>query len=251
MSPSHRKKLGFENSFYTSEIGRYFLGFFSLHELRLFCMNWGYFAQIEVVLHRLRLPCTDWGCPAQIEVAPHRLRLPCTNFDRIWIDEAFLLWKKELWPWGLYVEAFLRGSEARRSSWNLDQYKVYIYRVKEFWSDEMANFRVCNGLLMTDTWLNQGGDASMATVASREVSTMPDTPTYSPPHTRSFPQIFLLTVWPAGDFGLGSHLLNLIFIILIGERTRRSGVGEKSKATNPRKDDNFKWVKSKLQKEIF
>ena len=30
---------------------------------------------------------------------------------------------------------------------------------------------------MTDTWLNQGGDASMATVASREVSTMPDTPT--------------------------------------------------------------------------
>ena len=73
----------------------------------------------------------------------------------------------------------------------------------------------------------------------------------SPPPTRSFPQIFLLTVWPAGDFGFGSHLLNLIFIILIGERTRRSGVGEKSKATNPRKDDNFKWVKSKLQKEIF
>ena len=201
-------------------------------------MNWGYFAQIEVVLHRLRLLCTDWGCPAQIEVAPHRLRLPCTNFDRIWIDEASLLWKKELWPWGLYVEAFLRGSE------------VYIYRVKDFWSEEMANFRVCDGLPMTDTWLNQGGDASMATVASREVSTMPDTPTYSPP-TRSFPQIFLLTVWPAGDFGIGSHLLNLIFIILIGERTRRSGVGEKSKATNPRKDDNFKWVKSKLQKEIF
>ena len=250
MSPSQRKKLGFENSFYPSEIGRYFLGFFSLHELRLFCMNWGYFAQIEVVLHRLRLPCTDWGCPAQIEVAPHRLRLPCTNFDRIWIDEAFLLWKKEFWPWGLYVEAFLRGSEARRSSWNLDQYKVYIYRVKDFWSEEMANFRVCDGLPMTDTWLNQGGDASMATVASREVSTMPDTPTYSPP-TRSFPQIFLLTVWPAGDFGFGSHLLNLIFIILIGERTRRSRVGEKSKATNPRKDDNFKWVKSKLQKEIF
>ena len=39
MSPSQRKKLGFENSFYPSEIGRYFLGFFSLHELRLFCMN--------------------------------------------------------------------------------------------------------------------------------------------------------------------------------------------------------------------
>ena len=169
MSPSQRKKLGFENSFYPSEIGRYFLGFFSLHELRLFCMNWGYFAQIEVVLHRLRLPCTDWGCPAQIEVALHRLRLSCTNFDRIWIDEAFLLWKKELWPWGLYVEAFLRGSEARRSSWNLDQYKVYIYRVKDFWSEEMANFRVCDGLPMTDTWLNQGGDASMATVASREI----------------------------------------------------------------------------------
>ena len=147
-------------------------------------MNWGCFAQIEVVLHRLRLPCTDWGCPAQIEVALHRLRLSCTNFDRIWIDEAFLLWKKEFWPWGLYVEAFLRGSEARRSSWNLDQYKVYIYRVKDFWSEEMANFRVCDGLPMTDTWLNQGGDASMATVASREVSTMPDTPTYSPP-TRS------------------------------------------------------------------
>ena len=146
MSHSQRKKLGFENSFYPSEIGRYFLGFFSLHELRLFCMNWGYFAQIEVVLHRLRLPCTDWGCPAQIEVAPHRLRLPCTNFDRIWIDEAFLLWKKEFWPWGLNVEAFLRGSEARRSSWNLDQYKVYIYCVKDFWSEEMANFRVCDGL---------------------------------------------------------------------------------------------------------
>ena len=147
-------------------------------------MNWGCFAQIEVVLHRLRLPCTDWGCPAQIEVALHRLRLSCTNFDRIWIDEAFLLWKKEFWPWGLYVEAFLRGSEARRSSWNLDQYKVYIYRVKDFWSEEMANFRVWDRLPMTDTWLNQGGDASMATVASREVSTMPDTPTYSPP-TRS------------------------------------------------------------------
>ena len=76
-------------------------------------------------------------------------------------------------------------------------------------------------------------------------------PMNAPPPTRSFHQIFLLTVWPAGDFGFGSHLLNLIFIILIGERTRRSGVGEKSKATNPRKDDNFKWVKSKLQKEIF
>ena len=121
ISPSQRKNLEFINSFYPPEIGRYFLGFFSLHELRLFCMNWGCFAQIEVVLHRLRLPCTDWGCPAQIEVALHRLRLSCTNFDRIWIDEAFLLWKKELWPWGLYVEAFLRGSEARRSSWNLDK----------------------------------------------------------------------------------------------------------------------------------
>ena len=33
--------------------------------------------------------------------------------------------------------------------------------------------------------------------------------------------------------------------------TERSGVGEKSEATNPQKDDNFKWVKSKFQKEIF
>ena len=72
MSPSQRKKLGFENSFYPSEIGLYFLGFF-------LCTNWGCFAWIEVVLHRLRLFCTDWGCPAQIEVAPHRLRLPCTD----------------------------------------------------------------------------------------------------------------------------------------------------------------------------
>ena len=56
--------------------------------------------------------------------------------------------------------------------------------MKDFWSEEMANFRVWDRLPMTDTWLNQGGDASMATVASREVSTMPDTPTYSPP-TRS------------------------------------------------------------------
>ena len=80
MSPSQRKKFGFEKSFYPPEIGRYFLVFFSLHELRLFCMNWGYFAQIEVVLHRLRLFCTDWGCPAQIEVALHRLRLPCTDW---------------------------------------------------------------------------------------------------------------------------------------------------------------------------
>ena len=53
--------------------------------------------------------------------------------------------------------------------------------MKDFWSEEMANFRVWDRLPMTDTWLNQGGDASMATVASREVSTMPDTPTYSPP----------------------------------------------------------------------
>ena len=67
----------------------------------------------------------------------------------------------------------------------------------------------------------------------------------------TFPQVFLLTVWPAGDFGFDSHLLNFIFIILIGERTQRSGVGEKSKATNPRKDDNFKWAKSKFQKNIF
>ena len=37
----------------------------------------------------------------------------------------------------------------------------------------MANFRVWDRLPMTDTWLNQGGDASMATMASREVSTMP------------------------------------------------------------------------------
>ena len=80
MCPSQRKKLEFINSFNPPEIGRYFLFFFSLHELRLFCMNWGCFAQIEVVLHRLRLPCTDWGCPAQIEVALHRLRLPSTDW---------------------------------------------------------------------------------------------------------------------------------------------------------------------------
>ena len=54
--------------------------------------------------------------------------------------------------------------------------------MKDFWSEEMANFRVWDRLPMTDTWLNQGGDASMATVASREVSTMPDTPTYFPLH---------------------------------------------------------------------
>ena len=72
MCRRQRKKLEFINSFYPPEIGRYFLSFFSLHELRLFCMNWGCFAQIEVVLHRLRLPCTDWGCPAQIE--------PCTDW---------------------------------------------------------------------------------------------------------------------------------------------------------------------------
>ena len=39
ISPSQRKNLEFINSFYPPEIGRYFLGFFSLHELRLFCMN--------------------------------------------------------------------------------------------------------------------------------------------------------------------------------------------------------------------
>ena len=73
MSPSQRKKLGFENSFYPSEIGRYFLVFF-------LCTNWGCFAWIEVILHRLRLFCTDWGCSAQIEVAPHRLRLLRTDW---------------------------------------------------------------------------------------------------------------------------------------------------------------------------
>ena len=62
--------------------------------------------------------------------------------------------------------------------------QTYIYHVKAFCSEEMANFRVCNGLPMTDTWLNQGDDASMATVASRDISTMPDTPTYSPPQGR-------------------------------------------------------------------
>ena len=33
--------------------------------------------------------------------------------------------------------------------------------------------------------------------------------------------------------------------------TERSGVGEKSEATNPREADNFKWAKSNFQKEIF
>ena len=33
--------------------------------------------------------------------------------------------------------------------------------------------------------------------------------------------------------------------------TERSGVGEKSEATNPRETDNFKWAKSNFQKEIF
>ena len=38
-----------------------------------------------------------------------------------------------------------------------------------------------------------------------------------------------------------STLIKLdIFIILMGERTRRSGVGEKSEAKNPREADNFK-----------
>ena len=45
-----------------------------LHELRLFCTDWGCFAQIEVALHRLRLPCTDWGCLAPIEVAMNSLK---------------------------------------------------------------------------------------------------------------------------------------------------------------------------------
>ena len=34
-----RKKFGFKKSFEPPEISRYFLGFFSVHELRLFCMN--------------------------------------------------------------------------------------------------------------------------------------------------------------------------------------------------------------------
>ena len=81
MCPSQRKKLEFINSCYPPEIGRYFLGFFFsarievvLHELRLFCTDWGCFAQIEVALHRLRLPCTDWGCLAPIEVAMNSLK---------------------------------------------------------------------------------------------------------------------------------------------------------------------------------
>ena len=67
ISPSQRKNFGFENSFKPPEISRYFLGFF-------------FSARIEVVLHELRLFCTDWGCPAQIEVAPHRLRLLRTDW---------------------------------------------------------------------------------------------------------------------------------------------------------------------------
>ena len=148
ISPSQRKNLGFENLFYPLEIGRYFLGLVAVHELRLLCTDWGCFAQIEVAMHRLRL---------QEQILKATLIFTIT--------------------WGLYVEAFLRSQKREDQVETWINAQIYIYHVKAFCSEEMANFRVWDRLPMTDAWLNQGGDASMATVSSREVSAMPDFPT--------------------------------------------------------------------------
>ena len=84
ISPSQRKK-AWVRKFIISLWNRPLLfGFFFsariegvLHELRLFCTDWGCFALIEVALHRLRLPRTDWGCPAPILIEFELMKLFC------------------------------------------------------------------------------------------------------------------------------------------------------------------------------
>ena len=63
----------------------------------------------------------------------------------------------------------MKNEVGYRQTSNLFEQVIMIAIINYSGVEEMANFRVCNGLPMTDTWLNQGGDASMATVASREI----------------------------------------------------------------------------------
>ena len=81
-SPSWRKKLGFEISFYTPEIGCYFWGGS--------CCAW-----IEVLMPSLRCSCRDCGAQAKIEVtwAPQSQH----EHLNLGMSTAILAWAPQSW----------------------------------------------------------------------------------------------------------------------------------------------------------